>query len=493
MKSVVCLVGRPNVGKSTLFNALTGTRDALVYDMPGTTRDRQYGEVKLLEPECDQTLDHAFEKDPMDDFEDESTPDVDAAPQARKIVVIDTGGLTSEKEGIDELMQQQVRQAIEESQLVLFVVDAKARLNAEDARILKELRKFSTKILLVVNKIDGLKEDQALLDFYEFGLDLIGISAAHRQGLKILKERIAELLPKEEIDTEEDKHLKKPGAIKVAIVGRPNVGKSTLTNRLLGEDRVVVYDMPGTTRDSIYIPFERMGKDYVFIDTAGVRRRARVDGVLEKFSIVKTLSSIADANVVLILLDATESVVDQDLHLIGFALDAGKGVVIAVNKWDHLPEDQKNWVKSELDRKLAFVESFVDIHFISAKHGTGVGKLYPSLDLAYESGRRELSTNDINNVLEAAMRDHQPPMGGLQRIKIRFGHLGGHEPLQIIIHGNQLDKLVKSYQRYLIGCFRKAFQLRGVPIKMIFKSGKNPFAPKKFKRLKPREGMSKGY
>ena len=416
----------------------------------------------------------------------------------RKLIVIDTGGLTSDKEGVEELMQDQVRMAIEESQLVLFVVDARAKLNAEDARILKELRKFSTKILLVVNKVDGLREDQVLLDFYEFGLDLIVVSASHRQGLNELKKRVLENLDEqaereakkmdkatpEEIAAKEaaeealERHLKKPGSIKVAIVGRPNVGKSTLTNRLLGEERVVVYDMPGTTRDSIYVPFNRMGKDYIFIDTAGVRRRARVEGVLEKFSIVKTLASIADANVVLILMDATENVVDQDLHLIGFALEAGKGVVIAMNKWDHLPEDQKTWVKSELDRRLAFVESFVDIHFISAKHGTGVGKLYPSLDVAYESGRKELSTNDINNVLEAAIRDHQPPMSGLNRIKIRFGHMGGHEPIHIVIHGNQLDKLVKSYQRYLIACFRKAFQLRGVPIKITFKTGSNPFAPK---------------
>jgi GTP-binding protein len=460
MTQSVCLVGRPNVGKSTLFNALTGTRDALVYDMPGTTRDRQYGKVKLT------VSDEEF----------------------REVILIDTGGLTPSKEGIEELMQDQVRQAIQESDLVLFVVDARAKLNAEDARIAKELRKCSRRILLVVNKIDGLREDQVLLDFYEFGFEVMGVSAAHRHGLNDLKEQILERLPSIDLEAEAvEAELNAKNPIKVAIVGRPNVGKSTLTNRLLGEDRVVVYDMPGTTRDSIYIPFERLGKPYVFIDTAGVRRRAKVDGVIEKFSIVKTLSAIENCHVVLILMDATENVVDQDLHLIGYALDAGKGVVIAMNKWDHLPEDQKEWIRSELDRRLAFVSSFVDVHFISAKHGTGVGKLYPSLEHAYESGRKDISTNDVNRILEAAVRDHQPPMVGLHRIKIRFGHLGGHEPLHLIIHGNQLDKLPKSYQRYLVTTFRQAFKLRGVPIKMTFKTGINPFAPKKFKRLKPRE------
>jgi len=439
MRSVISLVGRPNVGKSTLFNALTGTRQALVYDMPGTTRDRQYGEAMIEE---------------------------------RKVIVVDTGGLTTQKEGVETLMQDQVDQAIMESQLVLFIVDAKAGLLAEDYRILKALRKYSTPMILVVNKVDAVRES-VLLDFYELGLgEPLGISAAHRQGMNDLRNKILELLPSEETDS-----LDSSDAVsnKVAIVGRPNVGKSTLVNRLLGEERVVVYDMPGTTRDSIYIPFERLGKQYTLIDTAGVRRRSKVEEVLEKFSIVKTLNAIEDAQVVVILIDATENIVEQDLHLIGFALDAGKGIVIAVNKWDHLPEDQKARMKQELDRRLTFIESFVDVHFISAKYGTGVGTLYPSIDLAYESGRRDLSTADINRVLEAAVRDHEPPMVGGRRIKIRFGHVGGHQPLQIVLHGNQLERIPGSYKRYLIQVFRKAFKLRGVPIRLTCKSSVNPF------------------
>ncbi|NCX93394.1 MAG: ribosome biogenesis GTPase Der [Gammaproteobacteria bacterium] len=439
MKPVVALVGRPNVGKSTLFNALTRTRDALVLDLPGTTRDRQYGEALLDE---------------------------------REVVVVDTGGLSGEEEGIDKAMSDQVMLALEEANVVLMIVDARAGLTTFDEVIAQFLREKHKSVLVVCNKIDGIDEDQAGTDFYSLGFgEPVLLSAAHRQGLQGLSDRIVELLPPVVEEASTDQHL----GIKVALVGRPNVGKSTLTNRLLGEDRVVVFDQPGTTRDSIYVSLQHHGKPYTFIDTAGVRRRSRVEEVIEKFSIVKTLAAIEDADVVIVVMDGSEGITDQDLHLIGFALEAGRAVVLAINKWDHLSQEQRQNVQQAVDRRLQFVSDFVDIHYISAKHGTNVGHLYKSIDHAYSSANQEISTADLNRVLEAAVRDHSPPMVDSRRIKLRYAHLGGHNPLVVVIHGNQLERLPDSYKRYLVQTFRRAFKLRGVGIRIQVKTSANPY------------------
>lgn len=440
-KSVVCLVGRPNVGKSTIFNALTKTRNALVLDLPGTTRDRQYGEALLDE---------------------------------REIILIDTGGLSEDDDGVEVHMNEQVALAIEESDVIVFVLDAKAGLTPYDQDIAQHLRIHKKPIVLVANKIDGVNPDTAILDFYEVGMgEPLPLTASHRKGINTLREHVLDKLPEEPEEVVDDS----VGA-KIAIIGRPNVGKSTLTNRLLGDDRVVVYDMPGTTRDSIYVKLEHHGKPYTFIDTAGVRRKSRVDEVIEKFSIVKTLSAIEDSHVALILVDGSEGLTEQDLHLIGFALHVGRGVVIAINKWDHLSDDQRESVKKSVDRKLVFVENFVDVHYISAKHGTAVGNLYASIDQAYESGQKQISTADVNRVLEIAVRDNSPPMKNSRRIKLRYAHVGGHNPLKIVIHGNQLEKLPENYQRYLMQVYRKAFKLRGVPIHIQLIKSENPFSKK---------------
>lgn len=443
MIPVIALVGRPNVGKSTLFNRLTRSRDALVANYAGLTRDRKYGEAEMFD---------------------------------RKFIVIDTGGISGDEEGIDEVMADQSRQAIDEADAVLFMVDCRDGLTAADEMIARHLRVHGKKTFLVANKIDGFDPDVALASFYELGLaEVFATTAAQGRGVRTLMESVFESFPERE---QVIKH--EATGIKMAIVGRPNVGKSTLVNRLLGEDRVVVYDEPGTTRDSVYINYERFDKPYTIIDTAGVRRRKNVKLTVEKFSIVKTLQAIDDANVVILVVDATEGIVDQDLHLMGNAIEAGRALVIALNKWDGLEDSHKQYVKSELERRLRFVD-FADIHFISALHGTGVGHLYQSVEKAYHSATDKLSTNNLTRVLESAVTDHQPPLINGNRIKLRYAHAGGMNPPIIVIHGNQTASVPAHYTRYLEKTFRKALDLHGTPIRVVYKSSENPFADRKNK------------
>jgi GTP-binding protein len=465
MLPVVALVGRPNVGKSTLFNRLTRSRDALVANFAGLTRDRKYGDAEWSE---------------------------------RRMICIDTGGLTGDEEGVDEVMAGQSLQAIEEANVVLFLVDCKAGLTVADEHIARHLRTSGKPIFLVANKIDGGDHDVVVAPFYELGFDgLFPITATQGRGVRALMEAVVASFPEEnrledkKLEDEQsngeqseveaagsEQHQEQEKGIKIAVVGRPNVGKSTLVNRLLGEDRVVVYDMPGTTRDSIYIHYERHDKPYTLIDTAGVRRRKNVKETVEKFSIVKTLQAIDDANVVILLIDAQEGIVDQDLHLMGHTIDAGRALVVALNKWDGLDQDIKTQIKNDLERRLRFVD-FTDIHFISALHGTGVGHLYKSVEQAYKSATDRFTTNHLTNVLQMAVKDHQPPMVRGHRIKLRYAHPGGHNPPIIVIHGNQTDQIPGHYVRYLEKTFRKALDLHGTPIRLQFKSTDNPYAKKR--------------
>ncbi len=445
MIPVIALVGRPNVGKSTLFNRLTRSRDALVADFPGLTRDRKYGEGR---------------------HED------------RHFMVIDTGGITGEEVGIDAPMAEQSMAAIEEADAVVLLVDARAGLTSGDHELVAMLRRRNRAFYLAVNKIDGINEDAAMADFYALGVDnLHPMAASHGRGVRSLLDAVLEPFEEEEPPAHRE------GSVRVAVVGRPNVGKSTLINRLLGEDRVVVYDQPGTTRDSIYIDFDRGEQAYTLIDTAGVRRRKNVREVVEKFSIVKTLRAIDDAHVVILVMDAHEGLVEQDLHLLGQVIDAGRGLVLALNKWDGLDEDAKARIRFELERRLRFID-YADTHFISALHGSGVGHLYPSVMDAYEASTRKLSTNQLTRILEDAVSDHEPPMMNGRRIKLRYAHSGGHNPPIIIVHGNQTGKLPASYQRYLEKVFRKQLDLGGTPIKVEFRTGNNPYADKRNKLTK---------
>lgn len=444
MIPVFALVGRPNVGKSTLFNRLTKTRDALVANYPGLTRDRKYGEGEMF---------------------------------GRKFMLIDTGGITGEEEGIDSAMAEQSMLAIDEADAVLFIVDSRDGLTPIDRQLAKYLREKQRKVYLVANKIDGVNPDIATAEFFELGLeDVFPTTATHGRGVKSLMESVLEPFP--EIDLENIAEGDR--GIKIAVVGRPNVGKSTLVNRMLGEERVVVFDLPGTTRDSIYIDYEREGQKYTLIDTAGIRRRKNVTLTVEKFSIVKTLQSVSDANVVVLLIDAQEGLVDQDMHLMGSAIDAGRALVVAINKWDGLEADNKEWIKSELKRRLRFVD-FADIHFISALHGTGVGHLYESIGSAYSSATDKLSTNRLTKVLEDAVIDHQPPLVKGRRVKMRYAHAGGRNPPVIVIHGNQVDDIPNHYTRYLEKTFRRVLELHGTPVKIQYRSSDNPFAGKKNK------------
>ena len=439
MKKVVALVGRPNVGKSTLFNRLTRSRDALVADLPGLTRDRKYGNAQVGE--------HRF-------------------------IVIDTGGISGDERGIDALMASQSLRAVEESDIVLFLVDAQAGLTAAEEELARHLRTRHKPVHLVINKIDGQDPDSALAEFCGLGLgEPFLIASSHGRGVT---QMIDALFGEPPPVSEDDSPQEDPG-IKIAVVGRPNVGKSTLINRMLGEDRVVVFDMPGTTRDSVYIPFERHGQTYTLIDTAGVRRKGRVEEAVEKFSVIKTLQAIDDANVVILVLDAREGIVDQDLHVLGYVLESGRSLMIALNKWDGMDEYQKSRVKSDIDRRLEFVD-FARIHFISAMHGTGVGDLYASVKRAYDSAFTRLSTPVLTRMLEDALSEHQPPMVKGRRIKLRYAHMGGVNPPRIVIHGNQTDDVPASYRRYLENIFRKIMRLEGTPLRIEFKSGENPFA-----------------
>ncbi|MEW6998964.1 ribosome biogenesis GTPase Der [Colwelliaceae bacterium BS250] len=464
MLPVVALVGRPNVGKSTLFNRLTRSRDALVADFPGLTRDRQYGQAKV-----------------------EGLP----------FIVIDTGGIEGNEQGIDAHMAAQSLIAIDEADAVLFLVDARTGSTSADLAIADHLRKQSKKVFLVANKIDGVDADSAVAEFYDIGLgEVHPIAAAHNRGVTqlinlALAPHIEELTEKylsndsdkvvylkegEEFD--DSNETKQDDKIKLAIVGKPNVGKSTLTNRILGEERVVVYDMPGTTRDSVYIPMERNDRDYTLIDTAGVRRRKNMTEAIEKFSVIKTLQAIQDANVVMLIIDARDGITDQDLSLLGFVLEAGRSLVLVVNKWDGLDDDVKNRVKSELDRRLGFID-FARIHFISALHGTGVGHLFESVEEAFDSATKRTSTAMLTKIMEMASFDHQPPLVRGNRVKLKYAHAGGYNPPLIVVHGNLVDSLPLSYKRYLINYFRKSLKIMGTPIKVEFRGSVNPFAGKR--------------
>ena len=478
---VVALVGRPNVGKSTLFNRLTRTRDALVADFPGLTRDRKYGHAHIA---------------------------------GHEFIVIDTGGIDGTEEGVEEKMAEQSLLAIEEADVVLFLVDARAGLTAADIGIANYLRQRQNKTtVLVANKTDGIDADSHCAEFYQLGLgEIEQIAASQGRGVTQLMEQVLapfaerlesadEIEPTSEdaqdewdqaldfdfaestalIDEAlEDEAEEQDKNIKIAIVGRPNVGKSTLTNRILGEDRVVVYDLPGTTRDSIYIPMERDGQAYTLIDTAGVRKRGKVHLAVEKFSVIKTFQAMQDANGVLLVIDARENMSDQDLSLLGFILNAGRSLVIVVNKWDGLDQDVKERVKSELDRRLDFID-FARVHFISALHGSGVGNLFDSVKEAYACATQKMTTSMLTRILQMATDEHQPPMVAGRRIKLKYAHPGGYNPPIIVVHGNQMEKLPDSYKRYLSNYYRKSLKIIGSPIRLLFQEGSNPFAGRKNK------------
>lgn len=448
MTPVFALVGRPNVGKSTLFNRLTRSRDALVASFPGLTRDRQYG------------------KGEMGDFD---------------FIVVDTGGLSGDVAGVLSEMAGQVEAAIQEADIILFMLDAKAGRTGGDEVIAEMLRLTNKPVILVANKIDGQDPSFVPGEFYPLGFNAPQtISATNGHGvlqlLETMQVQITNLSDGETAEQEEDQQDEgfEITGIKIAVVGRPNVGKSTLVNRLLGEERVVVFDEAGTTRDSIYIPYERGDRKYTLIDTAGVRRRGKVNEKVEKFSVIKTLEAISNANVVIVLIDAREGIVDQDLHLVSHVLDAGRALVIAVNKWDGTSMDEKQRIRKELDRKLIFLK-FSAIHFISALHGSGVGKLYDSIHKAYESATRKLKTPQLNDILEKAVAQHAPPLVKGRRIKLRYAHAGGSNPPIIVIHGNQTGSVPEAYQRYLQNKFVESLQLEGTPVRLEFKTGENPF------------------
>lgn len=465
MVPVIALVGRPNVGKSTLFNRLTRTMDALVANFPGLTRDRQYGEARF---------------------------------GTRHFIAIDTAGITGEEEGIDAAVAQQSLQAIDEADAIMFMLDARDGLTSTDRQLAEELRVRNKPVFVLANKIDGVNPDEALAEFFELGFGTIyPTTATHGRGLNPLLEAVFELFPDEAaiaaaaaeaaaaadpdaivIPPEQVLAPNVQSGIKIAIVGRPNVGKSTLVNRLLGEERVVVFDQPGTTRDSVYIRYEREDSVYTLIDTAGVRRRKNVSETVEKFSIVKTLKAIDDAHVVILVMDASEGLVDQDLHLLGHVIEAGRAVVVALNKWDGLDADHKKAIKTELDRRLQFID-YAEIHFISALHGTGVGHLYESVDAAYSAATQKLQTHRLTEVLEKAVFDHAPPMVNGRRIKLRYAHSGGMNPPIIVIHGNQTEKVPMAYQRYLEKTFRREMKLVGTPIRVEFRTSDNPYEGKK--------------
>ncbi len=453
-KPVIALVGRPNVGKSTLFNRLTRSRDALVADYPGLTRDRQYG-----------------------------TGRVGDIPY----IVVDTGGLSGESDGVDPLMAAQVRTAIEDSDAVLFLVDGRTGLLPADEGIANYIRQFNKPVYLLVNKAEGYDVDVVGADFFQMGLGRpYVISSAHGENVReTLDFVLSEISSNEEEDEFDlDDH---PG-VRVAVIGRPNVGKSTLINRMIGEDRVVAFDLPGTTRDSIFVPFERNGELYTLIDTAGVRRRKNISEKIEKFSIVKAIEAMEDSNVVILVIDGSEGVTDQDLTLLGLAIESGRGLVIAINKWDNLSQEQRKKIKHELDYKLVFID-YAKQHLISALHGTGVGDLFKTVDIVYEAVMKKVSTSDLNRVLEQAVLDHQPPLISGRRVKLRYAHLGGSNPPRVIIHGNQVDKLPRAYTRYLMGVFRKAFRWVGTPVMIDYKVTENPYKDRKNKFIN-RKGQS---
>ncbi|HRX63085.1 MAG TPA: ribosome biogenesis GTPase Der [Candidatus Competibacter sp.] len=458
MLPVIALVGRPNVGKSTLFNSLTRTRNALVADLPGLTRDRQYG---------------VGQRGPS------------------PYVVVDTGGLTGEDEGLAGMVQRQAWRAIEEADAILLLVDGRAGLTATDEEIAGQLRRAGKPVHLVINKAEHRDPDLMSADFHVLGLDhLHVIAAVHNQGVETLMEEVFAALPArdgEESETETTGSEGSEDAIKLTVVGRPNVGKSTLVNRLLGEERMLACDLPGTTRDSVAAPFERDGQRYVLMDTAGVRRRSRIGETVEKFSVIKALQAIERSHVAVLVLDARQGISDQDASLLGLILDSGRALVIGVNKWDRLDPDIRAQVKNDLDRRLGFLD-FAKIHFISALHGTGVGELLGSVREAYAAATRKLSTPELTRILEEAMAAHQPPLVQGHSIKLRYAHQGGQNPPLIIIHGNRIGHVPDSYRRYLAGVYRKRLDLWGTPIRVEFRGGENPYQPAGGRASRPQRG-----
>ncbi|MGL9760519.1 MAG: ribosome biogenesis GTPase Der [Symbiopectobacterium sp.] len=476
MIPIVALVGRPNVGKSTLFNRLTRTRNALVADFPRLTRDRKYGLAEV---------------------------------EGQEFIIIDTGGIDGSEEGVETRVAGQSLLAIEEADIVLFMVDAHVGLMPADLGITQHLRNREKATFLVANKVDGVDADIAMADFYSLGLGKVyPIAASYGRGVTSLLENVllpyarqedepVELTGEEASaayragqlgentyeleDTEDDfdpESDPESMPIKLAIVGRPNVGKSTLTNRILGKDRVVVHNIPGTTRDSIYIPMERDGREYVLIDTAGVRKRGKVTEAVEKFSVIKTLQAIKDANVILLIIDARDGISNQDLSLLGFILNAGRSLVIAVNKWDRLSQELREQVKDMFDLHLGFI-NFSRVHFISALHGSGVGNLFESVHEAYTCATKRVNASLLTRIMQMAVDDHQPPLVQSRRVKLKYAHAGGYNPPIVVIHGNQVKELPDSYKRYLMNYYRYSLNVMGTPIRIQFKEGKNPFAEKR--------------
>ena len=451
MLPVIALIGRPNVGKSTLFNFLTRSRDALVADVPGLTRDRKYGFGKV---------------------------------GPRPYVVVDTGGLDGDEEGIKGPMAKQSLKAISESDVTVLLVDGRAGLTDSDRAVANQLRRMGKKVYLAVNKTEGMRAEMVTAEFHALGLgDPHAIASAHGDNVAALMQAILDPLPP---DT--DAEVEDSQRVHVAIIGRPNVGKSTLINRLLGEERMVTFDEPGTTRDSVFVPFERNGKQYTLIDTAGVRRKSRVDDMVEKFSIVKTLQAIDKAQVVIGVLDAQEGITEQDASLLGLSVERGRALVLAVNKWDGLGGDQRATVRRTLDLKLPFLD-FARLHFLSALHGTAVGDVMVSVDKAYQAAMRDMSTPELTRVMEAAVVQHQPPMIAGRRIKLRYAHQGGRNPPVIVIHGNQTERVPDDYRRYLAGVFREAFELQGTPVRVELRTGSNPYDKQRKKLTTPKQAM----
>ncbi len=444
MKPVIALVGRPNVGKSTLFNRLTKTRDAIVADYAGLTRDRHYGNAKLGK---------------------------------REFIVVDTGGFEPDAStGIFKEMAKQTRQAVAEADVVLFVVDARGGVTAQDHEIAKYLRRLGKSAYVVANKAEGMTESTQFGEFYELGLGpVIPISAAHGQGIRSLLEATLESLgPEEDAGSEEESS---PGTIKLAVAGRPNVGKSTLINTWLGEERLVAFDLPGTTRDTIAVPFERSGQKFELIDTAGLRRKGKVFEAIEKFSVVKTLQAIETANVVLLLIDAIDGVTDQDAHIAGYILESGRAVVVAVNKWDAVDEYQRELVKRSLETRLGFLK-FAALHLISARKRQGLGPVWDSIAQAHRAANRKMPTPVLTRLLLEAVQFQTPKKTGMYRPKLRYAHQGGMNPPIIVVHGNSLEHVTEAYKRFLEGRFRKEFDLVGTPLRIQMKSAVNPFADK---------------
>jgi len=453
MLPVIALVGRPNVGKSTLFNFLTRTRDALVADLPGLTRDRNYGYGK-----------------------------VGSIPY----LVVDTGGLVVDAQGVEQLMAKQTLLAIGEADRVLFLVDTREGLQPSDHFIAQTLRKLGKQVIVVANKAEGVDASTAAADFFQLGLgEPESISSAHGDGVRALMERALEGI---EV-ADKDAQIGGGDDIRVAVIGRPNVGKSTLINRLLGEERLIAFDQPGTTRDAVFVPFERDGHHYTLIDTAGVRRRARVEEAIEKFSVIKALQAVDSANVVIGVIDAHDTVAEQDASLFGMVAERGRALLIAVNKWDGIPSDKRDEIRMGLDLRLPFLD-FAPVHFISALHGTGVGELMRGVKHAYDASMREMSTPELTRVLETAIEQHQPPLVRGRRIRLRYAHQGGRNPPIIVVHGNQVQHVPDAYKRYLSNVFRKNFRLEGTPVRVEFRADENPFKGKR-NPLTPRQRRSR--